>query len=163
MSKANSKSKSPWIFVVKNVDGLLEPYANYDREKFEELPTGKVLRANLAQQRSQPRHRLYRVVLRQVVKNTDLFVDEDSLHKTLLLGCGVVEPVMTVDLLPGSDRDGEIMMIPSSTAFDAMKEETFKAYFDQAMTIISTNIIPGIDIEELLEESRKEANYKEAA
>jgi len=155
MSNANSKSKNPWIFVVKNEDGNLEPFANYDREKFAEFPTGKVLRANIAQQRSQPRHRLYRVVLRQVVKNTDLFTSEDSLHKTLLLGCGVIEPVLTVS--------GEIIMIPSSTAFDAMKEEPFKAYFDQAMTIISTNIIPGIDIDELLEESRKEANYEEAA
>jgi hypothetical protein len=163
MSNANSKSKNPWIFVVKNTDGHLVPFANYDREKFDELALNKVLRVNIAQQRSQPRHRLYRVVLRQVVKNTDLFVDEDSLHKTLLLGCGVVEPVMTVDLLPGSDRDGEIMMIPSSTAFDAMKEDTFKAYFDQALNIIGTNIIPGVDIEALLAESRKEANYKEAA
>jgi hypothetical protein len=155
MSNANSKSKNPWIFVVKNTDGHLVPFANYDREKFDDLPLDKVLRVNIAQQRSQPRHRLYRVVLRQVVKNTDLFVDEDSLHKTLLLGCGVIEPVLTVT--------GEIIMTPSSTAFDAMKEDKFKAYFDQALNIISTNIIPGVDIEELLEESRKEANYKEAA
>jgi hypothetical protein len=131
------------------------PFANYDREKFDELALNKVLRVNIAQQRSQPRHRLYRVVLRQVVKNTDLFVDEDSLHKTLLLGCGVIEPVLTVT--------GEIIMAPSSTAFDAMKEDTFKAYFDQALNIISVNIIPGVDIEALLAESRKEANYKEAA
>jgi hypothetical protein len=153
MSKANSKSNNPWIFVTKDEDGHLVPYANYDREMFAELPFGKVLRVNIAQQRSAPRHRLYRVVLRQVVKNTDLFVSEDSLHKTLLLGCGVVEPIMTIT--------GEIKMIPSSTAFEAMKEETFKAYFDQAMNIISTNIIPGVDVSLLLKEARTEANWKE--
>ncbi|SHH03445.1 hypothetical protein [Bradyrhizobium erythrophlei] len=153
MSKATSKSKNPWIFVIKNEDGHLVPYANYDRDMFEELPFNKVLRVNLAQQRSAPRHRLYRVVLRLVVKNTDLFVSEDSLHKTLLLGCGVVEPIMTTA--------GEIIMIPSSTAFDAMNEETFKAYFDKAMEIIETNIIPGVDLSLLLKEARAEANYKE--
>lgn len=95
MSKANSKSNNPWIYVIKNEDGLLQPYANYDREMYEQMPFNKVLRVNVAQQRSQPRHRLYRVLLRQVVKNTDMFVSEDSLHKTLLLGCGVTEPIMT--------------------------------------------------------------------
>lgn len=155
MSKSTSKSKNPYIYVIKNEDGNLQPYANYDREVFAELPFNKILRVNIAQQRSQPRHRLYRVVLRAVVKNTDLFVSEDSLHKTLLLGCGVVEPIMTTA--------GEIIMIPSSTAFDAMNEDTFKSYFDQAMVLISTNILPGVDIEELLAEARKEANWKEAA
>jgi len=152
-SKSTSKSKNPWIYVVKNEDGNLVPYANYDREMFEALPFKKVLRVNIAQQRSQPRHRLYRVILRIIVKNTDLFVDEDSLHKTLLLGCGVVEPIMTVT--------GEIIMIPSSTAYDAMKEDTFKAYFDRAMNIIEANIIPGIDLSLLLKEARAEANWKE--
>jgi hypothetical protein len=153
MSKSTSKSKNPWIFITKNEDGHLVPYANYDREMFAELPANKVLRVNIAQQRSAPRHRLYRVVLRLVVKNTDLFVSEDSLHKTLLLGCGVVEPIMTTA--------GEIIMIPSSTAFDAMNEDVFKAYFDQAMHIIETNIIPGIDLSLLLKEARAEANWKE--
>lgn len=153
MSKNPSKSKNPWIFVTKNEDGHLVPYANYDREMFDELPVNKVLRVNIAQQRSAPRHRLYRVVLRLVVKNTDLFVSEDGLHKTLLLGCGVVEPIMTTT--------GEIIMIPSSTAYDAMNEDVFKAYFDQAMHIIETNIIPGVDLSLLLKEARTEANWKE--
>jgi hypothetical protein len=153
MSKSTSKSKNSWIFVVKNDDGHLVPYANYDRDMFSELPANKMLRVNIAQQRSAPRHRLYRVVLRLVVKNTDLFVSEDSLHKTLLLGCGVVEPIMTVS--------GEINMIPSSTAYDAMDEDVFKAYFDKAMSIIETNIIPGVDLSLLLKEARAEANWKE--
>ena len=85
-SKSTSKSKNPWIYVVKNQATNLVPYANYDREMFEALPFHKVLRVNIAQQRSQPRHRLYRVVLRLIVKNTDMFTSEDSLHKTLLLG-----------------------------------------------------------------------------
>ena len=147
------KSNNPWIYVTKNEDGVLIPYASYERECFDDLPRNVILRVNINQQRNAPRHRLYRVLLRQVVKNTDLYVDEDSLHKTLLLGCGVVEPVLTTE--------GEIIMVPSSTAYNAMKEDTFKVYFDQAMQVIGTNIIPGIDIEELLEESRKEANWRE--
>ncbi len=152
-NKETSKHKNPWLFVTKDEDGRLVPYANYDRERFELLPVGKVLRCNIAQQRSQPRHRLYRVVLRQVIKNTDLFVDEDHLHESLLIGCGVVKPVMA--------PNGEIWMVPSSTAFNAMKEETFKAYFDQAMLVIQASIIPGIDLQELLAEAKREAHWQE--
>ncbi len=155
MSKTSSKSSNPWIYAVKNEDGHLVPYANYDRVKFDELPVNKLLRVNIVQQRNAPRHRLYRVILRLVVQNTDLFVSEDSLHKTLLVGCGVVEPIMTVA--------GEIIMVPSSTAYDAMDEDVFKAYFDQAMNIIETNLLPGIDLDDLLKEARKQANYKEPA
>lgn len=56
---------------------------------------------------------------------------------------------------------GEIIMVPSSTAFDAMNEDVFKAYFDQAMKIIETNIIPGIDLNLLLKEAKAAANWKD--
>jgi hypothetical protein len=75
-----------------------------------------------------------------------------------LVSCGVVEPVITIE--------GEIIMYPSSTAFDAMKEEEFKAYFDAAMELITTRIIPGMDLEDLLREARGQSNWedkKEAA
>ena len=73
----------------------------------------------------------------------------------MLLSCGVVRPVLT--------EAGEIIMIPSSTAFEAMPEEEFKAYFDKAMEKIQTHIIPCIELGLLLNEARKQSNWKEAA
>jgi hypothetical protein len=151
---ASNKSKSKWI-LVRKVDGNLIPHAPYDVEMFQSIPDNVPVRAQFAQPRSGPRHRLYRVILRIVVNNTDLFATEDALHDTLLLANGVVRPVMTTA--------GEIIMIPSSTAFDAMPEEEFKAYFDQAMETIQTHIIPGIDLDDLLKEARGQSNWKEAA
>jgi hypothetical protein len=152
MSKANAASKGGWILV--EWDGqTLTAHAPYDLEKLEQLRKGVPLRAQFAQPRSMPRHRLYWVVLRLVVNNTNMFQTEEALHKTLLVGCGIVEPVVTVD--------GEIIMIPSSTAFDAMTEETFKAYFDEAMLTIENHIIPGVDLTLLLKEARKQANWRE--
>jgi hypothetical protein len=58
---------------------------------------------------------------------------------------------------------GEIIMMPSSTAYDAMGEDEFKAYFDAALETIQTHIIPGIDLDELLKEARQQSNYKDAA
>lgn len=151
---SSSKGKSDWI-LVRKVDGNLVPHAKYDQEMFERIPNDVPVRVQFAQPRSGARHRLYRVTLRIVVANTDMFATEDSLHKTLLVGCGVVEPVLTTQ--------GEIILCPSSTAFDHMKEEEFKLYFDQAMEIISSMVIPGMDLEDLLREAREQSNWKEAA
>ncbi|MEY9147494.1 MULTISPECIES: hypothetical protein [Bradyrhizobium] len=150
---ASNKSKSKWI-LVRKVDGHLIPHAAYDVEMFQSIPENVPVRTQFAQPRSGPRHRLYRVILRIVTNNTDLFASEESLHDTLLLANGVVRPVMTTA--------GEIIMIPSSTAFDAMGEEDFKAYFDAALETIQSHIIPGIDLDELLKEARAQSNYKAA-
>ena len=154
MSKASNKSKSQWI-LARKVEGVLMPHAPYDVAMFERIPENVLVRIQFAQPRSGPRHRLYRVILRIVVANTDKFSTEDALHKTLLVGCGVVEAVIT--------PEAEIIMCPSSTAFDAMPEDEFKAYFDEAMQIITSIIIPGLDLEELMKEARAESQYKEAA
>ncbi|WP_316196701.1 hypothetical protein [Bradyrhizobium sp. SZCCHNS3053] len=152
MSKASNKSKSQWI-LVRKVEGRLLPHAPYDVEMFERYPENVPLRIQLAQPRSGPRHRLYRVILRIVVANTKKFSTEDALHKTLLVGCGVVEPVIS--------PDAEIIMCPSSTAFDAMPEDEFKIYLDNALEIITSLIIPGLDLEDLLKQARAESNWKE--
>jgi cyanophycinase-like exopeptidase len=94
-------------------------------------------------------------MIRIVAQNSGLFAHEDALHDTLLLANGVVRPVMTTA--------GEIIMMPSSTAYDAMGEDEFKAYFDAALETIQTHIIPGIDLDALLKEARQQSNYKDAA
>lgn len=154
MSKSDS-SKHKWILA--DWDGeALRPHANYDLEQTsQKLSAGATVRLQFAQPRSLPRHRLYWVLIRQVVKNCNFFASEEALHRTLLMGCGVVQPVLTVD--------GDVVMIPHSTAFDAMEEDEFKKYFDQALTIISTKILPGVDTNDLLAEAKSEARWKEAA
>ena len=87
--------------------------------------------------------------------NNRFYSTEDALHKSLLVACGVVEPVITLT--------GEIIFVPSSTAFEAMPEEEFKIYFDKAMELISTTVIPDLDLDELMKEARSQSNYKEAA
>jgi hypothetical protein len=151
---ASNKSKNKWI-MLRKVEGHMIPHAAYDREMLEAIPENTPVRAQFAQPRSGPRHRLYRVMIRIVAQNSGLFAHEDALHDTLLLANGVVRPVMTTA--------GEIIMMPSSTAYDAMGEDEFKAYFDAALVTIQTHIIPGIDLDDLMAEARQQSNYKNAA
>lgn len=141
-----------WVLGVWDGNAL-RPYAPYDHEMMQRLPVGTPVRLQFAQPRSLPRHRLYWVVLRLVIKNSEVFATEEALHKVLLVGCGVTEPFL--------DLDGNISLIPSSTAFDKMSEEEFKAYFDRAMEIIETKIIPGVSLQLLLREAKSQANFKD--
>lgn len=140
-------SKQKWILA--DWDGnTLRPHAAYDRESLDYLPRGKPVRVQVNNSRSNPRLRLYWVTLRQVVKNTEVFATDTALHKLLLVACGVTEPFI--------DLEGNITLQPSSIAFEAMLEDEFKAYFDRAMEVIATKIMPGVDLKLLLREARQE-------
>lgn len=148
--------RNSWA-LFKRQGNALVPHAPYDHEILSMFPEGVPLRASFAQPRSLPRHRLYWVVLRLVIKNSNYFATVEGLHKTLLTACGVTEPLITLE--------GEIVLIPSSIAFEKMEESEFKEYFDAALDAISTRVIPGVDINELLNEAKREARWteKEAA
>jgi hypothetical protein len=143
-----------WILVHWNGDNLV-PQAKYDREMLSQLKAFQPVRVKVARPRSLPRHRLYWAILRIVVENTEIFATMEALHKMLLLACGVTEPLITVD--------GDIVLLPSSIAFENMDEAQFKPYFDAAMEIIRTRIMPGVNLDVLLREARDETGYRENA
>jgi hypothetical protein len=143
---SSSSTSKKWI--VGLWDGkafTFKPQSEYDHNLVAHLKVGTRVRLDVTEFRSLPRNSYYWVILQVVVDNSECFATKESLHKTLLLACGVVEPIV--------DLDGEITMAPASTAFDKMPEGEFKAYFDKAMGLISTKIIPGMDLQELLKEA----------
>jgi hypothetical protein len=154
---SNRKKSDKWVLTVvdedQNGNAILRPYANYDNEMIGRLKNGARVRTNIAEVRNVPRHRLYRVMLRVVAKHNAFFTTEDALHKVLLVACGVTEPFISLE--------GDMTLIPSSTAFDAMDEVEFEPYFQKAQEVICEKIIPGLDLDALMEEARKEAGWEE--
>lgn len=149
---AKAKAKSRWTLCAWD-GGVLRPYADQDAEDLGHLQQGRVYRTDVANFRSVPRHRLYRAILRVVVENHEHLTDVDSLNEMLLLACGVTKPLLTVE--------GEIQLLPHSTAFEAMGEDQFKPFFNEAMRIITEQILPGVDLEALLEEARSRTKWSE--
>ena len=149
-----AKPKSRWTLCAWD-GGVLRPYAEQDAEDLAHLQQGRVYRTDVANYRSLPRHRLFRAILRVVCENHPLLTDPDSLKDMLLLACGVTKPLITVD--------GEIMLLPHSTAFESMGEDQFKPFFNEAMSIIREQILPGVDLDALLEEARRKTRWADAA
>jgi len=154
MSKQGS-TKHKWTLMEWDGEAMW-PYANIDLERIQErFKKGDQVLVMFKQARSLPKHRLYWSVVRQVMKNTELWATERGLHELLLTACGVTRSMITLD--------GDIRLIPDSIAFDNMEEDEFNRYFDQAMTIITTRIVPGSTVEDWINEAKAEARYKEAA
>jgi hypothetical protein len=155
------KSADQWVLLDVNPDGTVTPHSKFDRERIQARSATakangrgvKQLRAQLAQVRSLPQLRLYWPWVRKVVENSEHFTHERSLHNTLLVGCGVVEPMITLS--------GEIMMIPSSIAFDAMGDQEFSNYFERAQAIVAESILPGVSLKLLMNEAKQECSWPE--
>lgn len=145
-------SKTQYNFTLCRWNGsALSPYSQLDIDNLGGLISGKSYRVDVKNYRSVPRHRLFRAILRVVCENSEHFTDPDSLKDTLLVALGVVKPVLTID-------DGYHFM-PCSTAFDQLDEERFRGFMTRALDIIHNNILPGVDVGDLLAEARSRSGW----
>lgn len=145
----------PWILV--RWDGLvLRPVADFDLDWLRQYKPNSLLRIQPKQTRKQDPHRLYWAVLRAVVSSTQApFTAPEDLHHALLLATGKVETVRTLD--------GQTLVVPSSTAFDAMDEGEFGRYQDEAFRLITTQVCPGVSIKDLLKVAEESCQTKKLA
>jgi len=150
----SAKSDLRQIFLV-HLDGKLLAYSAYDQEKIELLPKGKPLKAQFTQSRSIPENNLYWAMLRVTIDNHEYFTQPEPLHRMLLAALGLVEPFI--------DIDGNMQMIPSSTAFDKMETDAFQRYFSDAANLICQKILPGTNPDDLIHEAKTRCGYKKAA
>ena len=132
---------TPTLFV-KAQGGALVPYARFDADLLSRYPQGAKLRAEITQPRNVPYQRLYWAVLKAVCDATGRWPNPETLHKALKLHLGVVDEIPSVH--------GERLILPGSTAFANMDQAAFRDYADSAFDLISTDICPGLNVDDLL-------------
>lgn len=108
----------------------LAPLSAYDAEELANMPSGTEFDLVSRTRRSLPQHRTYWQALTKAVEATGRWPSREALHTALKVKLGRVEPIMNLQ--------GQVIgMRPDSTAFDAMRHEEFRAYFDEAMAALS--------------------------
>jgi hypothetical protein len=139
-------SERPPIMVQRRGDFLL-PEAPMDGEALRELPAGKALAITVRQpRRSSRQNRLYRALLTIVAENLDQEVGPDALHEWMKLKLGLATPVQ--------QRNGEVVWVAKSVAFDKMEHGEFTGYFNRAKALITEHLIPGLNSAALEREAR---------
>ena len=139
-------SERPPIMVQRRGEFLI-PQAPVDGERIRELPAGKALKVTVSQpRRSNPQLRLYWSLLGVVCENLDQPLKPEDLHEWVKLKMGLTTPV--------KQRNGEVVEVPRSVAFDKMEHGEFTAYFDRVKRLIVDHLIPGLNSVVLEREAR---------
>lgn len=94
--------------------------------------------------RSLGHHRLMFSLLRKVVENTPSPISEDALLSWIKVRVGHVEYVPLAF--------GKSYAAPASISFAKMDQAAFNTFFEQAVTLICEEVIPGLDRAGLMEE-----------
>lgn len=140
-----SDDKPP--IMVQRRGEFLVPEAPMDGDALRELPAGKALAITVRQpRRSSRQNRLYRALLGIVAQNLDQEITPDALHGWMKLKLGLADPV--------KQRNGDIVWVPRSVAFDKMDHAEFTNYFAMAKALVTEHLIPGLNSEALEREAR---------
>ena len=116
--------------LMRKSQGRIVPASAYDAEALERYPEGTDFELRSMTRRSLPQLRLYWSALNNAVEATGRWPTPEALHTALKVRLGRVEPIM--------DLQGKVIgMRPDSTAFDKMRQDEFKIYFDQAMAALA--------------------------
>ena len=101
----------------------------------------EVLTASLRRARHPGHHRKLFALLNLVFENQDKFTNIQELLNAIKLATGYFELGKTIDGIP--------FCIPKSIAFASMCEAEFTTFFDKAVDVILTKILPGVNRDEL--------------
>jgi len=134
---------SDTVIMRRNGDRLV-PVAEWERERLLEIPEGRDLTVKITRTRSAKQHRLFWALMQLVVTNHAYYVRAEQLVEWLKIRLGYVEEVMF--------HDGQMLTKVSSISFGSMGQDAFQKFFNMALDIITTEVLPETDREDLLRE-----------
>lgn len=124
---AKKSSESPPIYCVRYGSNLVGEMAA-DRERIAELKEGERIRVDVRTGRIPSRLRFYFAFIREVRLATHCAPTDKAFHSLIKLETGFTEEVIF---------QGYKIKVPASVAFEAMDEQTFGAFLQEALAFIA--------------------------
>jgi hypothetical protein len=119
--------------IVAKTQRGLSAVSPFDAERVMADPVGTEYDLVKRSKRSNPQNSLYWQTLTQVVRATGKWPTSEHLHHELKLVCGYRMTVVDWET-------GEVTLAVDSTAFDNMPADSFKEYFDMAMSKLAEHV-----------------------
>jgi len=145
-------SDRPTVICTVTPQGLV-PTTSYDAEMINRYKIGSTVEVMVHQPRNMKQSRLFWATIGKVVDNQDEFPTSEALAKALKIRLRYVD---SFKLLGGG-----LHVEPKSMR--DMEEDEFSRFMDQSWLVISTEVIPGLDIDALVREGRLLVNDLEIA
>lgn len=124
------------------IDALM-PIDSAGAKLLAKIPLGDKVAIKLVRDRSTPQQKLYWAILQHIAESSQ-WETAERLHVALKIRLGYFDLMQ----LPS----GKAVPIPHSTAFDKMSHDEFTDYFDKAIRLICTEVVPGMDSARLIAE-----------
>lgn len=124
--------------------GTLVPADPMSAQALADLPAGVTVKAVITQPRNLDHHRKWWALLQAVFPHQSTYATLDSFHAAIKVALGYGETVK----LP----DGRMIVIPGSISFARMDQAAFEQFYDRAVDLILTRILPGLDRADLEQE-----------
>jgi hypothetical protein len=124
---AKKASENPPCYVLRDGDKLVGEMA-MDRDMIRQFPAGQRIRVELRTGRIPSRLRFYFAFIREVRLATHCAPTDKAFHSLIKLETGFTEEVIF---------QGYKIKVPASVAFEAMDEQTFGAFLQEALAFIA--------------------------
>ena len=119
------------------------PVTEWDRDRLLDVPEGKDLSIKISRTRSARQHRLFWALMQIVVDNHPFYIRGEQLVEWLKVRLGYVDEIMF--------HDGSMMTKVSSISFTSMGQDEFQKFFNLALHVIITEVVP-VSREQLLDQ-----------
>lgn len=133
------------------IDGkpCLVPADDVTREWLQGRAAGAGVALTVDHVRNAERSALYWVLCGIVAENSAEKMDREAASDTIKIMTGHVRAWSAT--IEGGSR--AFFKAPRSISFASMKEDAFEVFFDRALEVIATELLPGVDVEELRREA----------
>ena len=129
--------------IVRRSGDKLVPVTEWDRDRLLDVPEGKDLSIKISRTRSARQHRLFWALMQIVVDNHPFYIRGEQLVEWLKVRLGYVDEIMF--------HDGSMMTKVSSISFTSMGQDEFQKFFNLALHVIITEVVP-VSREQLLDQ-----------
>ena len=124
--------------------GALRPVDAAGESVLAEIAAGEIVRAVISRPRNVQHHRKFFALIKAIFPHQELYPTEATLLAAIKVALGYGETVK----LP----DGRAIIIPKSISFAKMDQAAFTQFYDRAVSLILTRILPGVSRADLARE-----------
>lgn len=142
----------PDTIIMRRRGQSLVPVSNMDAEALEEFPEGRDLTVTITRVRSHKQHRFFWALLQKICVNSETYSTPAKLLLWLKVRLGYVEEVRF--------HNETVWWVAKSTSFNAMSQDEFKKFFDAALDVIVTEVIPDLNTRHLIREVEEMVGFK---
>ncbi len=121
--------------------GALRAIDATGEEALKDIPQNEIVRVTIRRPRNVAHHRKFWALIAVIFPHQSLYPTEEMLLAAMKVALGFGETIK----LP----DGRVIIIPKSISFAKLDQHAFEQFYDRAVLLITTKILPGVDRKDL--------------